>query len=412
MVKTPRTRHSRQQRAPVTIDLTASESRPVEPVVEDVTEAFGPTVDDVAKPEPLAPAYAADTASEATFDQPVEDRIEDEAAMTGKTDAYKGREAVTPPSASNARGGWGSHIAAGLVGGLLAAVAGWALRPGAPAADTAAVDVLRGEVTAMKSEIDGLKSAGADSTGVAGTVEQLRGEIASLQAAVQAGGGDAAEVAALNEKISQLEAAVGSLSAAGGQSTELANRLAAVEQLVSGLSGKVDAQTAQPKIALAIASAALKSAIERGAPFAAELETFAAIAPASPQMDALRARAAAGVPSRADIAKAFPASANAMVAAANPVAEDAGFFQRLLGSAESVVKVRPVGEVPGDEPGARVARMEVAVNAGDYAKALAEFDALPDAVKVAGASVVDQIRVRAEVEAQVDQLIAEAMKAA
>ncbi len=57
---------------------------------------------------------------------------------------------------------------------------------------------------------------------------------------------------------------------------------------------------------------------------------------------------------RADIAKAFPDAANAMVAAAAPADENAGFFQRLLSSAESVVKVRPVGEVAGRRPaGAR-----------------------------------------------------------
>jgi hypothetical protein len=115
---------------------------------------------------------------------------------------------------------------------------------------------------------------------------------------------------------------------------------------------------------------------------------------------------------RADIAKAFPDAANAMVAAAAPVDQNAGLFQRLLSSAESVVKVRPVGEVAGEEPPARVARMEVAVNAGDYDKALAEYAALPEAAQAAGAGLVDKIKARVEVEKLVDQMIAGAMKAA
>ena len=73
---------------------------------------------------------------------------------------------------------------------------------------------------------------------------------------------------------------------------------------MSQLSGKVEAQAAQPKIALAIAASALKSALDRGAPFAAELETFAAISPDAPELAALRAYAEKGVPTRAEIARA------------------------------------------------------------------------------------------------------------
>lgn len=409
MVKTPRTRHSKPQRGPVTIELTANESPSAQPEASDAAAEILQAA--AVEPEQASPIYSAQPEDEPAVEQPVEDRIEDEAAATGKTDAYRGRES-TPAPAAKPRGGWGSHLAAGLIGGLIAAAAGWALRPGAPAVDTDAIDTLRGEISALETEIDGVKAEEANSAGMAASVEQLKSEIAALQSNFQSGGADAAAISALGDKLAQLEAAVGSLSAANGQSTDLASRLDAVEQAVSGLTGKVDANAAQPKIALAIASAALKSAVERGAPFSAELETFAAIAPASPQLEALRAHAAVGVPSRADIANAFPAAADAMAAAANPAPDDAGFFERLLGSAESVIKVRPVGEVAGEEPGARIARMEVAVNAGDYNKALAEFDALPDAVKAAGAGIAEQIRARADVETQVDQLIAEAMKAA
>ncbi|TIT01934.1 MAG: phage tail protein, partial [Mesorhizobium sp.] len=90
-------------------------------------------------------------------------------------------------------------------------------------------------------------------------------------------------------------------------------RLAALEQSVSQLSGKVEAQAAQPKIALAIAASALKAALDRGAPFAAELETFAAISPDAPELATLRSYAEKGVPTRAEIAAEMPAAANAMV---------------------------------------------------------------------------------------------------
>ncbi|RWE56827.1 mitofilin family membrane protein, partial [Mesorhizobium sp.] len=188
-------------------------------------------------------------------------------------------------------------------------------------------------------------------------------------------------------------------------------RVAALEQSVSQLSGKVEAQASQPKIALAIAAAALKSALDRGAPFATELDTFAAIAPDAPELAVLRSYAEKGVPTRATIASEVDAAANAMVEAARPVDQDAGFFQSLVSSAQSLVKVRPVGTVEGKGAPETVARMEVAVNQGDYAKALSEYDTLPDASKAAGADFAGKLKARLEVDRQLEALIAGATKA-
>jgi hypothetical protein len=155
----------------------------------------------------------------------------------------------------------------------------------------------------------------------------------------------------------------------------------------------------------------LKAALDRGAPFAAELETFAAISPDAPEIAALRPYAETGVPTRAEIATEMPAAANAMVAASEPVDQNAGFLQNLLSSAQSLVRVRPIGAVEGAGAPEIVARMEVAVNQGDYAKALSEYDTLPEAVKAAGAEFAGKLKARIEVEKQVDALIASAMKA-
>ncbi|RVD62661.1 phage tail protein, partial [Mesorhizobium sp. M4A.F.Ca.ET.029.04.2.1] len=128
------------------------------------------------------------------------------------------------------------------------------------------------------------------------------------------GAGDGAGVAALGDKLKQVETAIADLQKAGsaapvdlgpldeklagldalvksaGEAAKAQDgRLAALEQSVSQLSGKVEAQASQPKIAMAIAASALKSALDRGAPFAAELETFAAIAPDAPEIATLRA---------------------------------------------------------------------------------------------------------------------------
>lgn len=428
MVKTPRTRHSKPNRAPVTIDLepnaqeTPAEAQAAEPVAVATTEPENPEI-------PL---------QSAPLDEPVDERIEAESARTGDHTvppyAFGGRSddkpsfkpADIPPVAQPAKGGF-SNLLSGLIGGLVAlAVAGllqFAGLLGSPGSTVPALDGVQAEIGALKREIETLKSAsqgdgGAAMAGLTSGLDQAKADIAALQSAIQsAAPGDAAAVAGLDTRLKQLETQIaglagGAAGASGEEVAALTTKIAALEQGLAGLSAKVDSQASQPRIALAIAASAIKSALERGAPFAAELETFAAIAPNAPELAGLRAHAEGGVMSRLDIAKAFPDAANAMVAAAEPVNQEAGFFQRLLSSAESVVKVRPIGEVAGEEPPARVARMEVAVNAGDYAKALAEYEALPDTAKAAGADIAGRIKARVEVEKLVDQMIAGAMKAA
>jgi hypothetical protein len=82
-----------------------------------------------------------------------------------------------------------------------------------------------------------------------------------------------------------------------------------------------------------------------------------------------------------------------------------------MSSAESLVKVRPIGAVEGTGVPETVARMEAAIKQGDYAKALTEYGTLPDAVKSAGSDLAEKLKARLDVEAQIDALIAQAMKA-
>lgn len=455
MVKTPKTRHYKPQRAPVTIDLEANaadeaaaktaESIEAE-TASDLENAESPTAaggfEPWLKPDQPAPgaekgddtpasanepanALEADTTPADVGDvQPSVTYGRDAGGEATNSETPKSTPAAPPPAQSGL-----STLAAGLIGGVSALVIAGLLQfagllgapgGGAPATDLSGVE---SEISNLKSEIATLKSSaggdgGAAVAGLTSSLDQMKADLAALQSAVQSGaGGDGAAVGALDAKVKELEGAIANLSqSAGGAAQEevtaLTTKLAALEQSLAVLTSKVDTQAAQPKIALAISAAALKSALDRGSAFAAELETFAAISPNAPEIEPLRAYADQGVMTRADIAKTFPDAANAMVAATAPVDQNVGFFQRLLSSAESVVKVRPVGEVPGEDPPARVARMEVAVNAGDYDKALDEYAALPEAAQAAGVGLVDKIKARVEVEKLVDQMIAGAMKAA
>ncbi len=496
MVKTPKMRHSKNRREPVTIELepgavsrivdadaakadgassdvaeTPAESvvheeptvvadaqpeTPDEPVHadqadlepwehSDASAQAAPESDDAKASAQAAQPYP--TASDApprarTSDYSFEDASPKSSAQkeTPKTAEVRNQPMAAQPKRSNG-------IAAGIIGGVIALAAAGGLQfagvLGAPGSGTVSLDGVNGEIASLKSEIADLREASGNGAatakvdGLSSALDQVKADVAALKSAVEQGGaGDNAGLAALGDKVKQIETAVAALSQAGGAApVDLAplneklagldalvksageaakaqeGKIAALEQSVSQLAGKVEAQASQPKIALAIAASALKAALDRGAPFAAELETFAAISPDAPEIAVLRPYAEKGVPTRTEIAGEADAAANAMVAAATPVDENAGFFQNLLASAESLVKVRPIGAVEGAGAPETVARIEVAVNQGDYAKALSEYATLPEAVKAAGADFAGKLKARIEVETQVDALIAGAMKA-
>jgi hypothetical protein len=502
MVKTPRTRHAKGGRLPVTIDLEASEAGRAP---EDEMPSTRP--DDAAVPPPDAPpqdteaveareaAAAAftpgETAGSVTEPSPAQeptaegpdwpDRTTDEPAAPIRADGeeesstetgtsipseqeYRSAESLAsaaetdpdplplreepkqatsiplPPPPVVRKDGLG-RIAAGVIGGVVVlAVAGGMQAAGLlgyPGAGGEAPD-RSAEIAGLRQEIEALKAAGGDNEAdpriaeLGRNLDTLRTELAAVRESIPASGADAdglgtrldsleseiqrlssgmatpEALAALGERVAAAETQVQSAQEA---STSATDRLAALEQSVASLTSRVDAQSQQPKIALAIATAALKAAVDRGAPFLAELETFAAIHPDTPEIEALRGFAESGVPTREALRAETDAAATAMIAAAAPADPNDGFFDRLLSSAESLVTVRPIGEVSGTGVPETIARMEVALNGGELEQALSEYGSLPDPVKQAGAAFAARLKARADVEQLVDQAIANAMRA-
>ncbi len=116
----------------------------------------------------------------------------------------------------------------------------------------------------------------------------------------------------------------------------------------------------------------------------------------------LAARAAAGVPTLVELQSRFPAAARAIVDAArqaapaaveNETTESPSWYERPLGWLSSAgdwlssqVSVRPVGEVAGEDAGARVARAEVRLSQDDLAAAVKELEGLREAPAAAAAA--------------------------
>jgi hypothetical protein len=372
---------------------------------------------------------------------------------------------VPPPEPRNESRGGFSGLAAGLVGGLIALAGAGGLQyagllpsPGSGTGDSTAIAGLQTDIAALKEQIAGFSSGGdvegirqslgetaSRVDGLSTALDQAKTDLAGLKSAVESGGaGENAGLQALQDKIASMEKLMATLGQAGAgaapaEMTAIGEKLAAVEtavdaattaasanegrlgaveqglqtleQNVTSLAGKIDDQASQPKVALAIAASGLKAAVEAGGSFVAEVETFAAVAPNAPELAELRSVAEKGVPSRDEIAAQAPAAITAMIDAGRTVDENAGYFERLLSSAKSLVKVRPVGPVGGAGVPETVARLEAALGSGDYDKAVAEYGTLPEAPKAAGHAFMEQVRARLAAEQLVEKATAGALKA-
>ncbi len=417
MAKAPRSRHSKPTGEPPTIDSTAE-------IVVDEPDA----------------AETNETATEAAPSEQAEERTDEMERVAAETEVPGDPPPrddppapVTPPVRQKA--GIASLLGAGLVGGLIAAGGNWALgyfNPATPPAvqlpDFAAEFSARDDRIAALSDTLGQvqKSVGDLQQAVAAikpaeapdlSAFDLRiGELERKIADLKVSGGDPAaleRLAAIDAKLASLDASIAAAIDAARVASETAGaqaaRIDALAATVKAVEEKAAAAAGNPRIALAIAAAALKSAVDRGLPFMTELETYAAVAPDAPEITQLRAFAASGVPTRADLAIAAGEAANAMIAAVNASNPDAGFLQSLLDSAKALVTVRPIGMVEGEGIDAIAARMEARTKTGDLAGALEEISKAPDAARAAAADFSAKVQARISVETLIDAALAQAL---
>lgn len=342
------------------------------------------------KQEPIEPARA-------TYEEPVNEPLH------------------TEPPAPAPRGNAGP-LAAGILGGLIALLGAGGLQYGgylptlAPerAADTSAIASLSSEVEALKARLSetpaaspvdlqpietriaALETSAGEGTAAAGTnpeaVTKLEGDVSRLTT----------ELTALREAIARTTEAVNTTE------SQLTERIAAAEQ-------KLDEPRSDIEMARAVAASALKTAIDRGGSYLAELEAFASVAPDDASLAGLRAHAAIGVPSRSDLVRDFQPAAETILDAVHQPEGDQGIFNRLMSSAASAIRVRPVGSVEGDSPEAVVARIETRLQNGDFKGAQIEWQTLPEKGQAAATDYKRKLDERVAVEELIGTVVSGAL---
>jgi len=282
----------------------------------------------------------------------------------------------------------------------------------------------------LQSDMAALKSGGgaalpADIAGMPQRLADLEVRVAELKPADLAG--LSARIAALEQRPAAAPADAAALDRVKADLAALDNRLKAAESAMTELTGLKQTLTqataakaghgdAGAGIALSIDE--LHRLIASGKPYGSVLDAlakFSADEPAlagaiTPALGGLRAHAANGVATLAELQGTFPAAAEAISRAASASAQNASpnasFTDRVLARLASLVSIRPVGEgTQGDDPPARVARAEAKLGAGDIDGAVDELAALPaGSVAEAGRSWLDRAVARRDADADLDKL--------
>lgn len=323
------------------------------------------------------------------------------ASSAAKTSPPVSSPAAKPPATSGL-------VAAGIVGGIIALAAAGSMQYAGYLPPFSGGGVQRDAITSLTADIANLRQQVSSQPSGAATFDAsgLEERISALETTSTGPAADNGSLAALEQKIASLEGSFATLqterSAQDTATVELTRRLTDAET-------KLNEPRDDIEVARAIASAALKAAIDRGGPFLTELDTLSGVSAEDPAIAALRPFAATGVPSRAELMRDFPNAANAMLDAINQPDPNQGIFDRLTESALSLVKVRPVGNIEGESPDAVIARMENKLRNGDLQGASLEWDTLPEPAKSVSGAYKQSLDARIEVENLVNGTLSRAI---
>ena len=344
-----------------------------------------------------------------------------------------------------------THLAAGLLGGLIGVIAlafAWHLIPAgkdesaaelgkikervakleatpAPTPDTEALAKLDGRIKALEGQTP------PDIAGLTDRVAQLEQALKALASAAK-DGGSVTDAAAINQQITEaeqriqenLDKALADAEAANAATLqtiqasidEMKTKIAALAEAgtsespdltalterVAKLETAIDKGMAGSKsAAAAIAFANLSSAVAEGRPFAAELATIKSFVA---DLGPLPAYADKGIATVPELARSFAASRDAALAAASPV-PSGSLIDRLLASASTLVKVKRVDEAAtGDSASAVLARAEALLDKGDLAGSVKQIETLDGAPREAFSTWLDEAKARLSADAILQRL--------
>ena len=296
----------------------------------------------------------------------------------------------------------------------------------ASAADTAALDALQARIDGLTAELEAARAAAQEAQnalsvtrdGLTARMDALTADltdrITTLEKAPIEQAADAAvagavqayqdEVTALRDETrarfdalaADLEARLGEGNAAIVEALEANKRLEAERA-----EREAAARAAEEAARRALAMSNLRGALESGTPFADALSQL----PDAPAP--LSAVATEGVPTREELAEAFPPLAREALQIALRETDDGSAESRMSTFLRTQLGMRSLAPKEGDDPDAVLSRMEAAVAAGDYDAAVQDAAALPEPARAVLADWLAAVETRAAALAAAAALDAE-----
>jgi hypothetical protein len=185
----------------------------------------------------------------------------------------------------------------------------------------------------------------------------------------------------------------------------LDERLRKIESTLPQLLEAVDEDINDTKRAtLAIALANLRAAVDDGRPYADELAALTQLSPGTADFGSLLDYEDTGIPTMRALTASFE-EAREDALSTQQSSGDASIIDRLLGSAESLVKIRRIDEAAeGDQPDAVLARAGAKLEQGDLGAAVNEVETLQGAPREAFTKWLDAAQARLDAEVTLQRL--------
>ncbi|MCR6629520.1 MAG: uroporphyrinogen-III synthase [Magnetospirillum sp.] len=248
---------------------------------------------------------------------------------------------------------------------------------GAPPASDASAE-LRAELDATRERLRALETRLAQLPQGAADLTPLENRLGQTEAAVKALQAQPQVPAKLMEDVDSLGKQVAELTRTSADAAAVLRLADRVEKAEAGLRDMQSRRASASALMLAVGQ--LREALAKAMPYDAELRAVKALAGSdaevTAQVDSLKARSVAGIPTFPVLVARFNALAPAIVRA-NVLPTEQNWWRQTLDRLASLVVVRREdGANAGAAPAAVVARAEAALGQGDLAGAVAETSTL------------------------------------
>ena len=245
------------------------------------------------------------------------------------------------------------------------------------------------------------------------SIAALNKRLDDIAVAAKSAGERADAATAAASKTAQSAQSAAQSAVARSDLEALQNRIAALERQIAAFGNAAaqqrPASTDDRAARAALAAAALRDAVERGAPFATELAAVKALGTPQAVIAPLEPFAANGVPSAADLAHELAQLMPSLQQVSGTPPAKTSFLARLEDNAKNLVRVTPIDAPVGNDAAAVIARLNLDAAHADLTAALADIARLPQAAQTLAAPWAQKVNARNAAIAAARRIAADAV---